>query len=137
MSDKKIEKSPIQITIDKWIEGWNSHDIQKIMETYADQPEIFDQKIKEVFPQKNDFKLENKDEIRQYFQAILDTYPNIQVKPHGLWLKFNEALLEYYLYLTEDSYVDMISKFYLNKQNKIQGQFDYYGLGYKEAKKKE
>ncbi len=133
----KAEKSPIQITIDDWIDGWNKHDIDKIMEAYAEQPEIFDQKIRDVFPDKSDFKLENKDEIKQYFQAILDTFPDIKIKPHGLWLKFNEALLEYYMYLNEDSYIDMISKFYLNKQNKIQGQFNYYGLGYKEPKKKE
>ncbi len=135
MGENKTEKSPVQITIDKWIEGWNKHDINIIMETYAEQPEIFDQKIKDVFPDKNDFKLENKEEIKEYFQAILETFPDIKIKPHGLWLKFNEALLEYYMYLKEDSYIDMISKFYLNKQHKIQGQFNYYGLGYIEPKK--
>ncbi|RUM60946.1 MAG: hypothetical protein DSY66_03265 [Persephonella sp.] len=121
--------------IDRWIEGWNGKDLDKILSCYTNSAELFDPKVKEAFPEK--FTLTGSDELKGYFKIILSLYPNLKVKPRGLWLKGEyEALLEYDLYTEEDRKVDVISKFYFSKDKKIQGHFVYYGLSYKEVKDK-
>ncbi len=127
---KKVGRSPVQETIDKWIEAWNEHNLDKIMEVYADTAELYDPKIKEVYPES--FTLEGKENIKKYFSIILKVFPEMKIKPLGLWIKGNDALLEYYIYTNPESKVDVVSKFYLNKDYKIQGHFVYYGLSYKE-----
>ncbi len=128
--EEKKGKSPIQETIDKWIEGWNEHDIDKIIETYADTAELYDPKIKEVYPE--NFTLEGKENIKKYYSVILKVFPQMKIKPLGLWIKGHDALLEYYIYTSPETKIDVVSKFYMNKENKIQGHFVYYGLSYKE-----
>ncbi|WP_457642952.1 YybH family protein [Persephonella sp.] len=128
-------KSPVQETVDSWIEGWNQHDIDKIMENYAETAELYDPKIKEIYPET--LTLVGKENIKKYYEIILKVFPQIKIKPLGLWIKNHEALLEYYIYTAEDAKADVISKFYMNKENKIQGHFVYYGLSYKEAKEED
>jgi predicted SnoaL-like aldol condensation-catalyzing enzyme len=128
--EEKKGKSPVQETIDLWIDGWNEHNLEKIMEAYADTAELYDPKIKEVYPES--FTLEGKDSIKKYYSVILKVFPQIKIKPLGLWVKGHDALLEYYIYTSPETKVDVISKFYLNKEYKIQGHFVYYGLSYKE-----
>ncbi len=119
--------------IDNWIEGWNEKNINKIMENYSKSAELFDPKIKEAFPEK--LTLTGEDELRKYFKIILSLYPKLKIKPRGLWLKGDyEALLEYDIYTDEDRKIDVISKFYFNKDKKIQGHFVYYGLSYQEVR---
>jgi len=123
----------IKTVIDTWIEGWNKKDLEKILSVYTDTAELFDPKIKEAFP--DILTLAGKENLKTYFNIILKTYPRLEIKPRGLWLKGDyEALLEYDLYVDEDKKVDVISKFYLSKDKKIQGHFVYYGLSYKVVK---
>ncbi len=128
-------KSPVQETVDRWIEGWNSQDLGKIMDSYAETAELYDPKIKEIYPDR--LTIVGKENIKNYFNAILKIFPEIKIKPRGLWIKGDEALLEYYIYTKEDSKADVISKFYINKNKKIQGHFVYYGLSYKEIQEEE
>ena len=127
-----MEKSPIQQRIDDWIDSWNRHNLEKIMENYAETAELLDPKIKEVYPDL--LTLEGKENLKNYYNVVLKLFPELEIKPLGLWIKNHMALLEYYIYTCEDTKVDVISKFYLNKDNKIQGHFVYYGLSYKEIK---
>ena len=136
MEDKnKIQAehgSKIKEVIDKWMEGWNEKNLDKIMECYSDTAELFDPKIKEFY--KDTFVLEGKDNIKQYFSIILNLFPELQIKPLGLWMKGYDAILEYYIYTTPETKIDVVSKFYINKHYKIQGHFNYYGLSYREVK---
>ena len=127
-----MEKSPVQQRVDSWIESWNEHNLDKIMENYAETAELFDPKIKDVYP--DILTLEGKESIKNYYNVVLKVFPELKIKPLGLWIKNHVALLEYYIYTSEYAKIDVISKFYLNKENKIQGHFVYYGLSYKELK---
>ncbi len=128
-------KSPVQETIDNWIDSWNSHDLEKIMDSYAETAELYDPKIKEIYP--NRLTIVGKEGIKNYYRVVLKLFPELKIKPRGLWIKGDEALLEYYIYINEDSKADVVSKFYINKDKKIQGHFVYYGLSYKELKEEE
>jgi len=129
----------LKVLIDKWIEGWNERNLDKLLSVYTENAELFDPKIKEAFPDK--LTLAGKDSLKTYFNIIMKLYPRLKIKPRGLWLKGDyEALLEYDLYVDEDKKVDVISKFYFSKDKRIQGHFVYYGLSYQvmeEEKSKE
>ncbi len=140
MSEEKLSKSPIQVTIDNWIENWNKHDIGKILENYTDDAEIYDPKIKELMPDKKELFVKGKEEIKDYLNTVFLLFPNIEIKPVGLWIKQklggSEAILEYFIYPDKEkpAYTDAVVKFFLDKDNKIKGEFLYYGLGYTEKK---
>ncbi len=133
MKEDTLEgKSPVQITVDNWMESWNEKNLEKILDNYSETAELFDPKTKEVIHEK--FTLEGIDELRRYFSVILNLFPRLKIKPIGLWIKGHTALLEYYIYTSEETKIDVVSKFYLNRDYKIQGHFIYYGLSYKEIK---
>ncbi|NPA54504.1 MAG: nuclear transport factor 2 family protein [Aquificae bacterium] len=133
-------KNPIQETIDNWIEGWNTQDVDQILKSYTDDAEIYDPKIKEFMPDKKELFVKGKDEIEDYIKTIWVFFPNLQIKPVGLWIKQKmggaEAILEYFIYPDKEkqAYTDAMVKFFLDKDNKIRGEFIYYGLGYKDEK---
>ena len=133
-----MEKNPIQIAVDTWIEGWNDHNIEKIVQNYTEDAEIYDPKIKELMPDKKELFVKGKEEIEDYLKTIFLLFPNIQIKPAGLWIKQKiggaEAILEYFIYPDKDkkAYTDAMVKFFIDKDNKIKGEFIYYGLGYRE-----
>ncbi|RMA97779.1 nuclear transport factor 2 family protein [Hydrogenothermus marinus] len=133
-----MEKNPIQITIDNWIEDFNNKNIDKLLENYTEEAEIYDPKIKELMPDKKELFVKGKEEIKDYFNTVFLLFPNISVKPVGLWIKQKvggaEAILEYFIYPDKDkkAYTDAVVKFFLDKENKIKGEFIYYGLGYAE-----
>lgn len=143
MSDKNVGKNPIQTTIDNWLEGWNNKNIEKILENYTDDAEIYDPKIKELMPDQKELFVKGKDEIRDYIDTIWVFFPNLQLKPVGLWIKGKikgtKSLLEYFIYPDKEknAYTDAVVKFFLDKNNKIRGEFLYYGLGYTEDKKED
>jgi len=136
-------KNPIQGTIDNWIEGWNTKDIDKILSSYTEDAEIYDPKIKEFLPDKTQLFVKGKEDIQDYIKTIWVFFPKLKIKPVGLWIKQKpsgaEAILEYFVYPDEEkgAYTDAIVKFFLDKDNKIKGEFIYYGLGYTEEKKEE
>jgi hypothetical protein len=135
-----IEKPPIQIAIDNWIEGWKEHNIEKILQNHTEDAEIYDPKIKEIMPDKKELFVKGKEEIEDYLRTIFLLFPNINIKPVGLWIKQkiggSEAILEYFIYPDKEklAYTDAMVKFFLDKDNKIKGEFIYYGLGYTEKK---
>ncbi len=141
--DNNGGKNPVQITIDNWIEGWNTKDIQKILENYTDDAEVYDPKIKELMPDKVELAAKGKEEIEDYINTVFAFFPNLEIKPVGLWIKGKvkgaEAILEYFIYPDKDkpAYTDAIAKFFLDENNKIRGEFLYYGLGYTEKKEQE
>ncbi len=126
-----MENLKFKDVIDRWIDRWNSKNLDEILDCYSNLGELFDPKIKDVFP--NKLVLKGKDELRTYFKVILELFPELKIKPRGLWLKGDyEGLLEYDLYVDKTKKIDIISKFYLNSDFKIQGHFIYYGLSYLE-----
>jgi len=125
----------LKALIDRWIDGWNERDLDKLLSVYTESAELFDPKIKEAFPDK--LTLAGKENLKTYFNIIMKLYPRLKIKPRGLWLKGDyEALLEYDLYVDDDKKVDVISKFYFSKDKKIQGHFVYYGLSYQVMEEK-
>jgi hypothetical protein len=43
--------------VKEWIDGWNNHDIQKVLSLYSDTVEFISPKIKVVFPDRTSSKV--------------------------------------------------------------------------------
>ena len=49
--------------VKKWIEGWNNHDIKKLLSMYSENIEFSSPKIKIVFSDRNTLKIKNIKEL--------------------------------------------------------------------------
>ncbi|EDP73983.1 nuclear transport factor 2 family protein [Hydrogenivirga sp. 128-5-R1-1] len=74
-----MEKNPIQVAVDSWIEGWNEHNVEKILQNYVEDGEIYDPKIKELMPDKKELFVKGKEEIEDYLNTIFLLFPKISI----------------------------------------------------------
>lgn len=62
---------------EKWITAWNAHDLDAIMAFYADSLQHVTPKLTMLFGAAS-HTIENKDDLRDYFEAALKRSPELQ-----------------------------------------------------------
>lgn len=68
----------------EWMEAWNGHDVERILEHYADDVEYFSPFIAQMAAQSGpggDGRLVGKEAVRAYFTAALERYPDLRFGP--------------------------------------------------------
>jgi ketosteroid isomerase-like protein len=68
----------------EWMAAWNSHDVERILEHYADDVEYFSPFIAAMAQPDGpgaDGRLVGKDAVRAYFAAALDKYSELHFDP--------------------------------------------------------
>lgn len=60
----------------EWVEAWNSHDIDRILEHYDDEVVLVSPVALNLL--KNDGCVRGKDALRSYFQRGLEAYPDLR-----------------------------------------------------------
>jgi ketosteroid isomerase-like protein len=68
----------------EWMAAWNSHDVERILEHYADHVEYFSPFIAAMAQPDGpgaDGRLVGKDAVRAYFAAALDKYSELHFDP--------------------------------------------------------
>jgi ketosteroid isomerase-like protein len=68
----------------EWMAAWNSHDVERILEHYADDVEYFSPFIAAMAPPDGpgaDGRLVGKDAVRAYFAAALEKYSELHFDP--------------------------------------------------------
>ncbi len=68
----------------EWMEAWNSHDVERILEHYADDVEYcspFIARLAEPGGPGADGRLVGKEQVRPYFAAALGRYPDLHFDP--------------------------------------------------------
>jgi ketosteroid isomerase-like protein len=68
----------------EWMAAWNSHDVERILEHYADDVEYwspFISAMAEPGGPGTDGRLVGKDQVRAYFAAALGRYPELHFDP--------------------------------------------------------
>lgn len=71
-----IDPKEAQSYAERWIEAWNSHDIDTIMSFYADSICHITPKLTMLFGSATD-TIKDKDELRGYFAAALKRSPEL------------------------------------------------------------
>ncbi len=98
--------------VKEWIDGWNNHDIQKVLSLYSDTVEFTSPKIKVVFPDRTSSKVSNKKELEEYWsKALKDNFPILKFTPKEVMIQDNKVFLEYYAMLDGKHRTSVLEKF--------------------------
>ena len=60
-----------------WIDSWNAHDIERIMDHYADDVEFTSPFVVKLLNEPSG-TISGKDYLRKYFERALDSYPELR-----------------------------------------------------------
>jgi len=79
-----LSESEADAYVARWMEAWNSHDLERILEHYADDVEYaspFIAQMAEPGGRGAEGRLVGKGDVRAYFAAALDRYPDLHFDP--------------------------------------------------------
>ena len=79
---------------ERWITDWNSHDVDAIIEHYADNIE-FHSPLITLLKFNDEGKITTKAELRAYFQKGLNAYPDLKFKLKKVFIGSNSIVLYY------------------------------------------
>jgi ketosteroid isomerase-like protein len=79
-----LTESEADAFVAEWMAAWNSHDVERILEHYADDVEYFSPFIAAMSQPGEpgaDGRLVGKDKVRSYFAAALEKYSKLHFDP--------------------------------------------------------
>jgi len=113
--------------VEKWVKGWNEHNLNAIMSSYAEELEFSSPKIRAILGENKNNTISSKRELSTYFSAGLERFPNLKFKIIDFTVSNNKVILEYSANLDGKSIVNVIEKFeFENELVKKSGA--YYGV---------
>ena len=99
--------------------GWNDHNLNTIMSSYAEELEFSSPKIRMILGKNKKNTIRSKGELNTYFSAGLERFPNLKFKIIDFTVSDDKVILEYSANLDGKSIVNVIEKFEF--ENKITG----------------
>jgi hypothetical protein len=78
----------------EWIDGWNSHDIDKIMIHYDESIDFTSPFIVELNNDPNG-RISNKKDLKDYFSRALNKYPDLHFQLLNTLLSVNSLIIYY------------------------------------------
>ena len=79
---------------EKWMDAWNAHDLELIMEHYEEKIELTSPIAEQLLPGSGG-KVVGKAKLRAYFQHALKTYPNLQFRLTDVLWGINSVVFYY------------------------------------------
>ena len=89
-----IDKEFVIKFANKWIESWNKHDLDQIMEHYSDSIEFVSPLIIQLNENPNG-KITNKNDLRKYFARGLEKYPNLHFQLIDIFTSVDSLIIHY------------------------------------------
>ena len=127
MNKKSISYEFATHHVEKWVKGWNDHNLNAIMSSYAEELEFSSPKIRAILGENKNNTISSKRELSTYFSAGLERFPNLKFKIIDFTVSNNKVILEYSANLDGKSIVNVIEKFeFENELVKKSGA--YYGV---------
>lgn len=113
--------------MERWVKGWNGHNIDAILSSYAEELEFSSPKIRMILGENKNNTIRSKAELNTYFSAGLKRFPNLKFKIICFTVGDNKVILEYSANLDGKSLVNVVEKFeFENELVKKSGV--YYGI---------
>lgn len=78
----------------QWINAWNSHDINKIIEHYAEEV-VFHSPYISLLKFNAQGVITNRSDLKRYFEIGLNAYPNLEFKLHNCFIGINSIVIYY------------------------------------------
>jgi hypothetical protein len=79
---------------ERWICDWNNHDVDAVIEHYADNVEFYSPLIG-ILKFNETGRITNKAELKSYFQKGLNSYPDLRFKLKKVFKGTNSIVLYY------------------------------------------
>jgi hypothetical protein len=83
-----------QQSAQEWIAAWNAHDLEAIMEHYADNIEFSSPFIVKAMDISNS-TIRGKENLRGYFQKALENNPQLHFELYTVFVRVNSVTLHY------------------------------------------
>ena len=113
--------------MEKWVKGWNDHNLNTIMSSYAEELEFSSPKIRMILGENKNNIIRSKEELNTYFSVGLERFPNLKFKIIDFTVSGNKVILDYSADLDGKYLVNVIEKFeFQNELVKKSGV--YYGI---------
>jgi hypothetical protein len=77
-----------------WYAAWNAHDLEAILEHYADDVEMASPLVADLTG-RPDGRIAGKASLREAFAAGLERYPELRFEPLGLFVGVDSLVLHY------------------------------------------
>ena len=106
---------------EEWIDAFNTHDLDRILEHYSEAIEFYSPFIP-LLKFNVEGVIRNKTDLRTYFQIGLDTYPDLHFKLHHCFVGVNSVVI-YYTSVNEKLAAET---FVLNEDGKADRVFCHY-----------
>jgi len=78
----------------EWINVWNSHNIETILEHYENDVEFYSPLIP-LLNFNNEGVIKNKTDLKKYFEIGLHTYPDLHFQLHHCFVGINSVVIYY------------------------------------------
>jgi ketosteroid isomerase-like protein len=79
---------------ERWYAAWNAHDLEAILEHYADDVEV-SSPLLAALAGREDGRIAGKAALRAYFAAGLERYPELRFEPIALFTGVDSLVLHY------------------------------------------
>jgi ketosteroid isomerase-like protein len=79
---------------ERWYAAWNAHDLDAILEHYADDVEMASPLVAALAGRENG-RIAGKEALRAYFAAGLERYPELRFEPIDLFVGVDSLVLQY------------------------------------------
>lgn len=78
----------------QWLNAWNSHNIDSILEHYENEIEFYSPLIS-LLGFNNEGVIRNKTDLKEYFKIGLNTYPDLHFQFHNCFTGINSLVIYY------------------------------------------
>lgn len=78
----------------QWLNAWNSHNIDNILEHYANDIEFYSPLIP-LLKFNDEGIIRNKTDLKKYFEIGLNTYPDLHFQFHHCFVGVNSLVIYY------------------------------------------
>ena len=116
-----MDASHARRVADEWYAAWNAHDLDAILEHYADDVELTSPFVASLAGNP-DGRLVGKDALRTYFAAGLERFPELHFEPLELYVGVQSLVLRY----VGPTGAETAEVLFLNDDGKIGRYFAHY-----------
>ena len=111
---------------DEWINAWNSHDLDRIMNHYAEELEFYSPLIIKLNINP-DGRITHKTDLREYFKIGLEKFPDLHFSLQHVLVGLNSVVLYYgsvnntlsaeFMLFNEDGKISQVRAHYTQKSD--------------------
>jgi uncharacterized cupin superfamily protein len=117
-----INQERARALAERWVAAWNAHDLEAVLEHYADDVEFHSPFVVRVLGEESGM-VRGLERLREYFGRALEAYPELRFDLHGVSTGVDSIALRY----TSVGGLDATELMTLNSEGKVSSVRAHYG----------